>query len=86
MVCIQIRTDFLSILIWVQTVCKGYQQMTKVTDKGPEKQNNFEIHVGGPLKEQRDPPNRIVTNKMGNLSSQEKVNMFGNFILKIFLG
>ena len=27
---IQIRTDILSVLIWVQTVCKGYQQMTKV--------------------------------------------------------
>ena len=47
MVCSQIRTDFLSVLIWVQNVCKGYQQATKVTDKGPEKQNNFEIHVGG---------------------------------------
>ena len=23
---IQIRTDILSVLIWVQTVCKGYQQ------------------------------------------------------------
>ena len=31
MVCIQIRTDILSVLIWVQTVCKGYQQTTKVT-------------------------------------------------------
>ena len=27
---IQIRTDILSVLIWVQTVCNGYQQMTKV--------------------------------------------------------
>ena len=26
---LQIRTDVLSVLIWVQTVCKGYQQMTK---------------------------------------------------------
>ena len=25
---IQIRTDVLSVLIWVQTVCKDYQQMT----------------------------------------------------------
>ena len=29
-VCIQIRPDILSGLIWVQTVCKGYQQTTKV--------------------------------------------------------
>ena len=29
-VCIQIRTDILSVLIWVQTLCKGYQQTTKV--------------------------------------------------------
>ena len=29
-VLIQIRTDILSVLIWVQTVCKGYQQTTKV--------------------------------------------------------
>ena len=27
---IQVRPDILSGLIWVQTVCKGYQQMTKV--------------------------------------------------------
>ena len=27
---IQIRTDFMSALIWVQTVCKGYQQMANV--------------------------------------------------------
>ena len=27
---IQIRTDILSVLIWIQTVCKGYQRMTKV--------------------------------------------------------
>ena len=26
---IQIRTDVLLVLIWVQTVCKGYQQATK---------------------------------------------------------
>ena len=25
---IQIRTDILSVLIWVQTVCKVYEQMT----------------------------------------------------------
>ena len=30
MVWIQIRTDVVSVLIWVQTVCKGYEQMTKV--------------------------------------------------------
>ena len=30
-VCIQIRTDRASVLIWVQTVCKDYQQTTKVT-------------------------------------------------------
>ena len=29
MVWIQTRTDVLSVLIWVQHVCKGYQQMTK---------------------------------------------------------
>ena len=27
---IHIRTDILSILIWVQTVCKGYQQIINV--------------------------------------------------------
>ena len=27
---IQIMTDILSVLLWVQTVCKGYQQQTKV--------------------------------------------------------
>ena len=33
---IQIRPDVLSGLIWVQTVCKGYQQMTKVATSGKE--------------------------------------------------
>ena len=27
----QIRTDILSVLNWVQTVCRGYQQLTKVS-------------------------------------------------------
>ena len=27
----QIRPDILSGLIWVQTICKGYQRMTKIT-------------------------------------------------------
>ena len=31
---IQIRPDIMSGLIWVQTVCKCYQQMTKVTVSG----------------------------------------------------
>ena len=30
MIRIPIRTDLLSVLIWFQTVCKGYQQATKV--------------------------------------------------------
>ena len=28
---IQIKTNVLSVLIWAQTVCKGYQRITKVT-------------------------------------------------------
>ena len=31
-----IRIDILSVLIWVQTVCKGYQQMTKLPLAGKE--------------------------------------------------
>ena len=31
---IQIRPDILSGLIWVQTVCKGYQQTTTVAPRG----------------------------------------------------
>ena len=31
---IQIRTDILLVLIWVQTVCKGYQQKTLVGKEG----------------------------------------------------
>ena len=31
---IQIRPDILLGLIWVQTICKGYQQMTKVATSG----------------------------------------------------
>ena len=33
MVWIQMRNDILLVLIWVQTNCKGYQQMTKDTCK-----------------------------------------------------
>ena len=29
-ICIQIRTDALSVLIWIQSVCKSYQSTTKV--------------------------------------------------------
>ena len=37
---IQIRTNILSVLIWVQTVCKGYQQTTKV-DASEERVKNL---------------------------------------------
>ena len=30
--CIKIRTDYLWILFWVQTVCKGHQLTTKISD------------------------------------------------------
>ena len=41
MVWIQIRTDILSVLIWVQTVSKGYQQTTKVaTSKKRDKESS----------------------------------------------
>ena len=33
-VLIQIPPEVLSGLIWVQTICKGYQQMTKVATSG----------------------------------------------------
>ena len=33
---IQIMTDILSVVIWVQTVCKGYQLTTKVCVKGAQ--------------------------------------------------
>ena len=53
MVCIQIRTNILSVLISVQTVCKGYQlQMTKVvTSNGPWRSQNVEkvTHIKGRL-------------------------------------
>ena len=36
---IKIGTDTMSVLIWVHTVCKGYQKMTKDADsKGRDKQ------------------------------------------------
>ena len=42
---IQIRTDVLSVLIWVQTICKGYQQTTKVAaDKERVKLKPHGIH------------------------------------------
>ena len=41
MVSIQIRTDILSVLIWVQTVYKGYQRTTKV----PASKKELNTHV-----------------------------------------
>ena len=45
----QIRPEILSGLIWVQTVCKGYQQMTKVAIAGKELRVAFVIgtHLSG---------------------------------------
>ena len=40
MVWIQIRTWWREVLIWVQTVCKGYQQTTRVTAR-KERVNNL---------------------------------------------
>ena len=34
---IQIRNNILSVLIWDQTVCKGYQQTTKVAARKKER-------------------------------------------------
>ena len=44
---IQIRTDILSVLIWVQTVCKGLQQTTKVavTDSGFRSGDDSKLYV-----------------------------------------
>ena len=50
MVLIQIRADFLSVLIWVQTVCKGYQQTTKVaTSKTAIQQVSIKTRQGNML-------------------------------------
>ena len=38
---IQIRSDVLSGLIWVQTVCKGYQLMTKVATSSDRVKSSF---------------------------------------------
>ena len=38
---IQIRTDVLSVLIWVQTVCKCYQQTTIVAASEERVNNNW---------------------------------------------
>ena len=38
-----IRTDILSVLIWTQTVCKGYQQMIKVATS-KESVNDFNTY------------------------------------------
>ena len=44
MVWSQIRADILSILIWVQTVCIGYQQTTKVaTSKARVKDSGTQV-------------------------------------------
>ena len=37
---IKIRTDVLSVLIWIQTVCKGYQQTIKVAASKEELDSN----------------------------------------------
>ena len=45
MVRIQIRTDRMSVLIWVQTACKGYQQTIK-SRLARKELNNFEAGPG----------------------------------------
>ena len=42
---IQIRTDILSVLIWIQTVCKCYQQTTKVTARKKRVKKFYTIFV-----------------------------------------
>ena len=44
MVWIQIRTVILSVLIWVQNVCKGYQQTTKFP-ASKERVNEYPNHM-----------------------------------------
>ena len=41
---VQIKPDILSGLIWVQTICKGYQQMTKVATS-KERVNLFSCYM-----------------------------------------
>ena len=52
---IEIRTDILSVLILVQTVCKGYQQTTKATTS-KEQQHSFRntIRVSNSLDPDQD--------------------------------
>ena len=50
MVWIQIRTNILSVLIWVQTVCKDYQHTTKVSFSLVRKNvNSFHTFVAVPF-------------------------------------
>ena len=44
-VLIQIRADILSVLIWVQNVCKGYQQTTKVAASKERVNNPRQAHI-----------------------------------------
>ena len=43
---IQIRRDVLSGLIWVQTICKGYQQTTKVATIGERVKQKKKKKIG----------------------------------------
>ena len=52
MVLIQTRTNVLSVLIWVQTVCKDDQQMTKVAFS--MERVNYVSHIHLPLMQQAD--------------------------------
>ena len=69
MVWIQIRTDNLLVLIWVQTVCKCYQQMTKVLTtimgkvvKGSDQQTHPQKTVA-PIIRQQEAVNSTFTEK-----------------------
>ena len=55
---IQIRTDILSVLIWAQTVCRNYQQTTKVT-ASKEKVNAFTHVLSYCLEDHRDPHMKV---------------------------
>ena len=44
---IQIRTDVLLVLIWIQNVCKGYQQTTKVATSMERARYCYQYVYGG---------------------------------------
>ena len=76
---IQIRTDILPVLILVQTVCKGYQQTTKVA-ASKERVKNLRMEDSRETNTDESAYLLIVLNSLNNVYSTNNNHIFNKFL------